>query len=695
MKFLLEIGCEELPPNFLPSAIQQLKERMEKLLYEKDISFSNLFVYGTPRRLVLLIDDIAPQQKERIVEIKGPPYQKAFDEEGNPTSAAHGFAKAQGISLDELIIKEDKQGKYVYAVKKESGRPTEEILKETIPSLLNSVYLPKSMRWDASSSRFIRPIRWILSLMDDKLLELKIGEIASNRISYTERYLEGVFSPESVDDYLQRVKVEGIILDQEERRKIILDKAKELAESVEGEITIHERFLEKIVFLNEKPHLFLGKMDERFLVLPREIIATSMESQLNLFPIHNKRGELLPYFVGVRDGDGKGLENVVEGYEQVLKARLADAHFFFEEDLKIPLKERATALSGIIFLGGLGTIADKVRRMRNIISSLPIEEIRERALRTALLCRADLTTHMVREFPDLEGIVGMNYALLQGEDEEIARAIYESYQYTLSEEGIKTPLGKLISLVDKIDTLAGAFHLHLQPTGSSDPFALRRAGQTVIEILREEERFNLREIIQAVGKAYKEEMGVELGGMEKLLEFLRNRLELALREMGIRYDIVNAVLEGKMENIRELFARAIALNELREDEEFIPTVTASVRLINIIRFAQRRGENPPEEGIKEDLLLLEEEKGLYEEGKRVARTLEILRRKEDYKAIFRELSSLKDLINRFFDKVLVMTEEKELRANRLALVNFIWNLFFLFGDLSQIVIERQRNDASS
>jgi len=687
MRFLWEIGCEELPPRFVPSAIQQLKEGMERLLGEEDIPFSEVKAYGTPRRLVLLVEDIATQQNERIREIKGPPYQKAFDEEGKPSQAAFGFAKSQRVEVEELIVREDKQGKYVYAVKRESGRPTEEILAEALPSLLSSLYLPKSMRWNASSLRFVRPIRWLLVLMGDRLVEMGIGDITSSRISYSDRYLEGEFSPQSVDDYLRRMEKEGAILDQSRRRETIREKARELAESVCGQIALDEQFLEKVVFLNEKLRLFLGRIDEHFLSLPREIIATAMESQLNLFPIHNKGGELLPYFVGVRDGDEKGLENVVEGYEQVLKARLADAHFFFEEDLKVPLKERAAQLSGIIFFRGLGTMADKIRRMIKILSYLPVEEMREKAIKVVELCRADLTTNMVREFPELQGIVGMHYALLQGEDKEIAKAIYESYQYTLSQGEIETPLGKLVSLVDKFDTLAGAFHLGLQPTGSSDPFALRKASQTVIDILREERGFNLRELLEAVRKAYKEEMDVELGRIGELLEFLKNRVGLTLRDSGVRYDIVNAILAGGMENIREVFAKAFALEELREDEEFSPTVTASTRLINIIRFAQKRGENPPEEGVEEELLLLDEERKLYEEGKRVAKKLEMLREKEDYKAIFREFSSLNDLINSFFDKVLVMTEEEELRANRLALVSFIWSLFFFFGDLSQIVIE--------
>lgn len=687
MKFLWEIGCEELPPSFIPSAIQQLEEGMEKLLKENEIPFSNLRVYGTPRRLLVIVDDIAPQQKERVREIKGPPYQRAFDEKGKPTQSAIGFAKAQGVSIEELLIKEDKQGKYVYAVKWEGGRSTEEILKESLPSLLSSLYLPKSMRWDSASLRFIRPIRWCLALLDDMLLELRLGEITSRRITYLERYLEGEFSPANVDDYLRKMEEQGLILDQNERKKLIREKAEKLAGSLGGRIAVDDKFLEKIVFLNEKPNLFIGSIEERFLSLPKEIISSAMENQLNLIPLFNERGELLPYFIGVRDGNNKGLENVVEGYEQVLKARLADAHFFFEEDLKVPLKERIAHLSGIIFLGGLGTLADKVRRMRNIIASLPLDEgIKEKALKSALLCRADLTTNMVREFPDLQGVVGMNYALLQGEDREIAEAIYESYQYTLSQDGIKSPLGKIVSLVDKIDTLAGAFHLGLQPTGSSDPFALRRASQTVIDILREERRFNLGDVLEAVRKAYKEEMGIALGKMEELLDFLKNRVGLTLRENGIRYDIVNAVLAGE-EGIRELFAKALTLEELRQVGEFIPTIMASVRLINIIRFAQKRGENPPDRGVREELLLLEEEKNLYKEGKRVAERIEILKKEEDYKAIFIELSSLKDLINRFFDKVLVMTEEDELRANRLALVSFIWNLFFFFGDLSQIVIE--------
>jgi glycyl-tRNA synthetase beta chain len=410
-----------------------------------------------------------------------------------------------------------------------------------------------------------------------------------------------------------------------------------------------------------------------------------MQSYLNLFPIVDKEGKLLPYFVGVRDGDKEGLENVIEGYEEVLKARLADAHFFFEEDLKVTLEERSKQLNGIIFLGGLGTIADKVERMISVISSLPIDDIKEKAIRVARLCRADLTTNMVREFPDLQGVIGKCYALLQGEGEDVANAIYESYQYNLSPDGIRTPLGRLISLVDKMDTLLGAFHLGLQPTGSSDPFALRKSCQTVIDILREEKRIKFKDLLNKLIQTYTKE-GIEIKGLDDLLEFIKNRIGLTLRDMGVRYDVVNAALAGNWDDIRDVFQRALALEELREKEEFIPTVMASVRLINIIRQGEKRGEKIREE-VKEELLLLPEEKELYEQGEKAREKVEKLKGNEDYKSIFLELSSLKDLINRFFDKVLVMTENDELRANRLALVNSIWQMFFLFGDLSQIVIE--------
>ncbi|MGC8843056.1 MAG: glycine--tRNA ligase subunit beta [bacterium] len=685
MEFLWEIGCEELPCHFIPQAIKQLGSEAERMLKQKDIPFSKIEVYGTPRRLVLLIRDIEDKQREKVRTIKGPPYQAAFDEQGNPTQAAIGFARSQGVSLNELIVKENEQGKYVYAVKREEGQPTEEVLKEILPDLFSSIFLPKSMRWDASGLRFIRPVRWFLTLLGEKLLEIKIGGLISRRASYLERYLKGEFTPQSIEDYFQRLRKEGIILSPEERKEIILKRANELAKSVGGELAGDERLLEEVVYLNERPLPFLGKIDTRFLSLPKEIIVAAMESHLRLFPIINKEGRLLPYFVGVRDGNEVGLENVIEGYEQVLKARLADAHFFFEEDLKVPLEERSKQLSGIIFLRGLGTMADKIRRMTSVISSLPLGEMKEKALRAVSLCRADLTTNMVREFPDLQGVVGRCYALLQGEEKEVAEAIYESYQYLLSPEGIYSPLGRIISLIDKFDTLLGAFHLGLQPTGSSDPFALRRASQTVIDILREEVRFNFKEILNIFIQTYTSE-GIELKGVNEFLEFMRTRVELSLRDSGVRYDIVNALLAGKFDDIREVFQKALALEELRQEEGFVPTVMASVRLINILRQAEKKGEKPQKD-IREELLLLEEEKELYKQANKVKERINELKEREDYKSIFYELSSLKDYINRFFDKVLVMTEDEELRANRLALVNLVWELFSLFGDLSLIVIE--------
>ena len=686
MDFLWEIGCEELPPHFIPQAINQLKEGAERLLNQKDISFSRVSAYGTPRRLVLYIEDIALIQKEKILEIKGPPYNIAFDDKGNPTQSALGFARSQGVEVSELIVKEDKQGKYVYALKKEAGRPTGEILKEILPELFSSIFLPKSMRWDASGLRFIRPIRWLLALLGNDILEFRLGDLLSSNKTFLERYLKEEFTPNSIEEYFEKLRDKGIVLEPDKRKEIILNGARELAEGVGGKIAVSEELLEKVTFLNERPHPFLGRIDERFLNLPKEVIITAMQSYLNLFPIVDEEGKLLPYFVGVRDGDEEGLENVVEGYEEVLKARLADAHFFFEEDLKVILEERSKHLNGIIFLGGLGTIADKVERMISVISSLPIDDVmKEKAIRVARLCRADLTTNMVKEFPDLQGVIGRCYALLQGEDEDVANAIYESYQYNLSPEGIWTPLGRLISLVDKMDTLVGAFHLGLQPTGSTDPFALRRACQTVIDILREEEKIQFKDLLEKVIQTYTEK-GIEPRGIDELREFIKNRIGLSLREMGVRYDIVNAVLAGDLSDIRDVFQRALALEELREKEEFIPTIMASVRLINILRQGERRGEKIREE-VREELLLLPEEKELYEQGAKVKEKVEKLRENGDYKSVFFELSSLKDIINRFFDKVLVMTEDDELRANRLALVNSVWQMFFLFGDLSQIVIE--------
>jgi len=685
MDFLWEIGCEELPPHFIPQAINQLKEGAERLLNQKDISFSKISAYGTPRRLVLYIEDIAPKQREKVLEIKGPPYHIAFDDKGNPTQSAFGFARSQGVEIGELVVKEDKQGKYVYALKKEAGRPTKEILKEILPELLSSIFLPKSTRWDASGLRFIRPVRWLLPLLENNLLELKLGDLLSSKKTYLERYLKEDFTPNSIKEYFEKLSEEGIVIDPIIRKEIILNGARELAESVGGELACSGELIEKVIFLNERPCPFLGRIDERFLSLPKEVIITAMQSYLNLLPIVDKEGKLLPYFVGVREGDEEGLENVVEGYEEVLKARLADAHFFFEEDLKVPLEERSKQLKGIIFLGGLGTIADKVERMISVISSLPIDDIKEKAIRVAKLCRADLSTNMVREFPNLQGVIGRCYALLQGEEEDVANAIYESYQYNLSPDGIWTPLGRLISLVDKMDTLVGAFHLGLQPTGSSDPFALRRACQTVIDIMREEGKIQLKDLLEMVSEAYKR-VGIEPKGIDELLDFIKNRVGLSLREMGVRYDIVNAVLAGDLDDIKDVFQKALALEELRENEEFIATIMASVRLINIIRQGEKRGEQIRDE-TKEELLLLPEEKELYEQGEKMKEKVEKLKGNEDYKSIFLELSSLKDLINRFFDKVLVMTDDAELRANRLALVNSVWQMFSLFGDLSQIVIE--------
>lgn len=700
MRFLWEIGCEELPPHFIPSAMRELKDNTEELLRESLLPFSQIVTYGTPRRLVLLIEGLPASQQAREIEVKGPPYNVAFDERGQPTPAAFGFAKAQNVSVEQLIVKEDKQGKYVYALKREEGQPTERLLAQILPSLFSSLSLPKSMRWDNSSLRFVRPVRWMLALLDDKVVEANIGGLKTGRVSYIKRFQDEEVEIRDVEHYLQVMRERGIILQPEERERLIMEKAKELAGSVGGKLHYTPQLVEEVVFLNERPTPFLGRIEEQFLTLPKEIVAIVMQKNLYLFPILSGDGSLLPYFVGVRDDGEAGLEKVVKGYEGVLKARLADAFFFFQEDLKSPLEEKTKLLEGIVFLQGLGSIGNKVRRLLAVVSNLApkLNLDEEKVVRAGQLCRADLTTNMVREFPDLQGIVGREYAKIQGEPLEVAEAIYESYLYTSSvPHAPETPIGRLLSLLDKLDTLVGAFHLGLQPSGSSDPFALRRAGQTVVDLLAEEDALDLSELLKLMEDAYLKELGIKVRGKEELMEFLEGRIAITLRDKGIRYDIVNALLSTKVQNVAELFRKAFALQELKDHPDFVPMVMAAVRLINILRFAERKGESIPpadEASIRRELLQVEEEIALYEEARKSREKLQELSEKRDYIAMFLALAPLKERINNFFDKVFVMTDDLDLRQNRLALVNFVWQLFFTFGDLSQIVIEgKETQDA--
>ena len=689
-QLVFEIGTEELPARYIPNLLNQLKENATKVLTENRISFDNIRVYGTPRRLALLIDGISDVQEDSELIIKGPPKRIAIDENGNFTKAALGFAKSQNIDVESLVIDKIDDVEYLFAHKKIAGRPTLNVLRELLPQLITSLNLPKSMRWGDSDLKFLRPIRWILALLDEEVVEFVLDSLKSDRITYGHRFLgEGKITLRKASEYLSFLKELGyVILDPEERKKLILEQSKELAESVGGKIVYDEKLIEEIVYITEYPTAFIGKFDREFIVLPKEVIITPMKEHQRYIPIIDHEGNIMPYFIGIRNGNDYSMNIVINGNERVLRARLSDANFFYREDLKHPLEYYVHKLKDIVFLEELGTLYDKIKRleelsdfMGGILLDSPKDiEILKRA---SYLSKADLATQMVYEFPELQGIMGRYYALLSSEDELIADAIYEHYLPRHSDDELpRTLIGAILSIIDKMDTIVGCFGIDIQPTGSQDPYGLRRQAIGIVNIIFERElHFSLSELISNAISCYEYKSNFKKDREElktEVINFFKQRIRNILIDKGYRYDIIDAVLDTNIDDIADIKKRMDVLAELISDEDFNKVMTAFTRANNLSQKAITAE-------IKEELLEAKEEKILYKALMEIKEEVYSLIRCRDYKGALMKIKDLYEPINTFFENVMVMVEDNNIRMNRLALLKSISDLIRNIANLSLIV----------
>ncbi|NWG05116.1 MAG: glycine--tRNA ligase subunit beta [Chloroflexi bacterium] len=682
--FVLEIGVEELPANDVDSAHAYLVTRIPQLLAELRLTHGDIRVFTTPRRLVVSIDSLSPNQPDREDLVKGPPADKAFDKDGIALPAAMGFAKKNNVNTKDLEVREEGGGKYVFAVVKQKGRPTPEVLAEALPKLVESIKFEKSMRWNDSGAVFSRPIRWYVALLGDRVIPFEYAGVVSGD---TSRGLRPYDSPEikipSADKYFDIIRAAGIVLDKEERKASIVEQVNEAVRLVGGEALIEEGLLNEVANLVEMPTAVMGGFDPEFLQLPRDVLISVMKKHQRYFPVANANAndqstnyQLLPHFIAIRNGDDIGIDTVREGNEHVLGARFADANFFVREDVKLKLEEYRPKLASLTFHTKLGSMLDKADRMlklgAEVADLLHIKDAATlRALARAIyLAKADLVTQMVTEMTSLQGVIGGEYALRSGEATDVAVAISEQYQTVPQSKP-----GLVVALTDRLDSLVGLFAAGLAPTGAKDPFGLRRAAIGIVQPLIEHDAdFDLVEAVKRSARIQPINVSDEI--QKQILDFLAGRLKVVLNESGYKYDVVEAVLAEQSAN-PAASARAVKQLQAWVGRADWPSILPGyARCVRILR---SQSEDVGKWEVDEGRLMEAEEKNLYR-----AIQSTVTAPPSTIDELLEIVVKLIPAINAFFDKVLVMAEDEKVRHNRLALVGQIASLSKGLADLSKL-----------
>lgn len=680
---LLEIGIEEVPAHFMPGILAQLKEKATAKFQEMRLDFDEVTTLGTPRRTVLLVKNLAETQQGASSEYKGPSTAIAFDKDGNPTKAAIGFARGKKVDVADLVVKDG----YVYAVSSEEGKQTVELLPTLLKELVEGLNFPKNMRWGDLDFRFVRPLRWLVALYDEEVIDFTVANVKSGRVSRGHRFLsEGDFTINKASDYEQACKDAFIIVDQEKRRDIIKAQIEEIAKAHNGHAEITEDLLEEVIYLVEYPTALCGTFEDKYLKLPKEAVMTPMRDHQRYFPVLDDNNNLLPLFITVRNGGDYCLDKVQHGNERVLRARLADAQFFFDEDRKHSLYDYVEKLKTVVFQEGLGTIYDKANRLAELSAFIgekvnATEDEIKTTKRAAILAKADLVSAMVCEFTELQGIMGREYALLDGEGQEVATAIYEHYMPRFAGDAEPASVaGRLVSLADKMDNIVATFSRGLVPTGSQDPFALRRQALGIVHtIIEANYTISISEIADKAMDLLNITDSEKRAEIQKnVAEFFTLRLKNVLSDNDVRYDIIDAVLENADE-VAGTYAKACVTAQEIASGVLNDAIQAFVRVGNI----SKKAENNV---INEALFTLDEEKALYNIYVAVAKDVETALNNKDYKTAIDKMQELTAPINNFFDNVMVMDKDEQIKNNRLALLKNIDTLIKSIADFGKIVL---------
>lgn len=688
---LLEIGLEEMPARFVRGAMDQLKANTERWLAENRLSHAGVAAYATPRRLAVLVRELADRQADASEEVRGPARKIAQDETGAWTKAALGFARSQGVEPSALYIREVNGTEYVFARKNTAGVDTASLLPDALRELATSLTFPKNMRWGTHDLRYIRPIRWLVALYGRDVVPLEIAGVRAGNVTKGHRFLGADAVIAEPAAYLETLRAQHVLADVEERKAAIVAGIEQLARERGWRIAVQDDLLEEVLFLVETPTVLAGSFDPAFLEIPQEVLITSMREHQRYFPVFDASGRLLPHFVTVRNGDATSLDVVIRGNEKVLRARLSDAKFFYEEDLKLNIDDALARLEHIVYHEELGTMGDKVRRIRAIADALASrlgldESAAADVARAADICKFDLVTQMVYEFPELQGIMGEDYARRAGEREAVARAINE--HYAPRHAGDRPPaslVGAVVGIADKIDSIVGCFSIGIVPTGSQDPYALRRQAAGIVStVLAHELDLTLDELFRMALDVH-EARGLKRGAEEierDLREFFELRVKNVLAESGVRHDVIDAVLAAGSGDVRRTVLRARALQRAVADdrrEAFRPDVDAFIRVCNLAVKADSRQ-------IDESLFTAPAERALLEAWRKAHGTYAAAMRDARPDDALSALGTLRDPINAFFDAVMVMVDDEAIRRNRLALLANVADDIRSFADFARLAI---------
>ena len=677
---LFEIGAEEIPAGFMPNILGQLKQLAETKLNDAHLPFESIETYGTPRRLALIVKGLSDTSAEISERHKGPSASIAYDADGNATKAAIGFARGKGLDVADLVVEDG----YIYAETKTAGVPAKDIVTDMLPQLITGLNFPKSMHWGDLDAKFVRPVRWLVALLDDEVIPVEFATVKSGNVTRGHRFLGAdEITIKNAASYVDTLKENFVMVDQDARRELISKQLHDMAASKNASIVWDDDLLEEINYLVEWPTALCGGFEESYLALPDAAIITPMKDHQRYFPLVGQDGKLLPMFLTVRNGSDHSIEVVQAGNERVLRARLDDAKFFFNEDRKKPLIDRQDGLTKIVFQEGLGNLADKTERLlklgRVFGGECGLHEDAAVVLERATeLAKTDLTTGMVTEFTELQGVMGKEYALLDGESPEVAEAIFEQYLPRFAGDVLpQTEAGKVLSIIDKVDNIVATFSRGLIPTGSQDPYALRRQTIGILNILLGSEwNISLRPIF----KASMELLNVAADKQEELLnqveEFFTLRLKNIFLDREVPHHVIDLLLSNNELSVADAEGLVNALLANRIDEN-VELVQAYTRMYNLVKDVEYTGVNS-------DLLKEDAEKALFEAASKASEASLAAWEAGDYAAVVAVPVTLVPAINKFFEDVMVMDKDEAIKANRLQLVRLAYSVIAIIGDISAL-----------
>ena len=685
--YLFEIGTEEMPAHVVTRSVKQLADRTRKFLKENGLAFKDIKTYSTPRRLTILVEDLAEKQDDIDEVKKGPAKKIAQDADGNWTKAAQGFARGQGMSTDDIYFEELKGIEYAYVHVKKEGKKASDILLG-MSNIIKDMTFPTKMRWDSNDFEFVRPIHWLVSLYGNDVIPVKILDIVAGRKTQGHRFLGDSVVLASADDYVDALKDQFVIVDAKERKEMIVNQMNDLVNENNWTIKEDKDLLEEVTNLVEYPTVFAGSFDEKYLNIPDEVLITSMKDNQRYFEVYDQNGKLISHFIAVRNGNKDFLDNVISGNEKVLVARLDDAQFFYDEDRKYPLSHFADKMKNVSFHDKIGSMDEKMKRVKIIGDYLAkrwnlTDNVVSDFDRASELYKFDLVTQMVGEFAELQGVMGMHYARLAGENEEVAVAIKEHYMPSTAEGALpETTVGSLLSVADKIDTIITFFGAGMIPSSSNDPYALRRNAYGIVRILLNQKwslPFNevLPEIVELINGKTPAKLPKAGEEDEQIALFIRDRIKQYLQKNNFKYDVIDAVLASSQQDPSQILAAAKVLGLHHDDAEFKPVVESLTRIDNILKKAKFAGhQNKVDESLFED----NSENELYA-------GVESLQKTEDLADLYEGFVQLQPVIDRYFDTNMIMAKDEKVKDNRLTQLNNISVLADRLGDLSKLVIK--------